>query len=75
MESDMTPQAAARELYFRLRDQPWFTTVGVGEKDGAPVLYVYVKPIRGIDLPESFDSWEGFTVEVKKMGTPRPAER
>jgi len=73
MVSNMTPQDAARSLFALLRDRPWLTTVGVGQQDGATVLFVYAKTTRGIRLPLDAGTWEGFPVRVKKMGTPRPA--
>ena len=71
----MTPQEAARSLYALLRDRPWLTTVGVGQHEGVPVLIVYATTTRGIELPIDSDTWEGFPVRIKKMGTPRPAGR
>ena len=67
----MTIENAAQLLGTDLAGSPWFTAVGIGEADGQPVLYLYVKTKRGIDLSRFNDGWQGFRVEIRKMGTPR----
>jgi hypothetical protein len=71
----MTIQEAADALVQRLQGAPWATAVGIGERDGAPCIYVYVKSPKS--APTSFldDGWNGFPVEIKKMGPIRPLDR
>jgi len=67
----MTIEKAAEKLDERLREEPWFTAVGVGTYHNQPALYLYVKKFKGVDLDFVEDGWEGYHVEVRKMGTPR----
>ena len=67
----MTIQAAARSLTDRLRINPWFTAVGIGEIEGNPCLYLYVSSVKNADLSFLKDGWNGYRVEVRRMGPPR----
>jgi hypothetical protein len=67
----MTIDEAAESLEKRLRGESWYTAVGVGTHEGKPALFLYVKRLRGVDLSMVKGGWEGYHVEVRKMGTPR----
>jgi hypothetical protein len=67
----MTIDEAAQSLEQRYRDSSWFTAVGVGTHNGNPSLFLYVKTTKGIDSSLTKNGWEGYHVEVRKMGTPR----
>jgi hypothetical protein len=67
----MTIDEAAESLEQRYHTEPWYTAVGVGRFEGAPALFLYVKTTRGVDPVLSKEGWEGYHVEVRKMGTPR----
>jgi hypothetical protein len=62
---------AARSLEERFRQASWFTAVGIGEHAGEPALFLYVKNLRNVDQTIRRDGWEGFRVEIRKMGTPK----
>jgi hypothetical protein len=67
----MTIEEAARKLYEGYHKASWYTTVGVGEWDDAPCIYLYVKP-NPIVKPHDFSGgWHGYPVQVRTMGTPR----
>ena len=67
----MSVHDAARALTERLRGKPWFTAVGIGEADGSPCLYLYVNSARKADVGFLRDGWNGYRVEVRRMGPPR----
>jgi hypothetical protein len=67
----MTIDEAAESLDKRLRDEPWYTAVGVGKHREKPALFLYVKRLKGVDFSVIKDGWEGYHVEVRKMGSPR----
>jgi hypothetical protein len=68
----MTIEKAADALYQHLSGVPWLTAVGIGEHEGAPAIYLYVKSIKKADVEFLTNGWHGYHVEIKKMGTPRP---
>ncbi len=41
----MSIENAAASLADKLREKSWFTTVGMGEHDGSPALFLYVSKI------------------------------
>lgn len=65
----MTIEEAAESLDKHLQNHPGFTAVGVGTQD-KPVLYLYVKDVKNFD---NFLVWEGYPIEIRKMGKPRLA--
>jgi hypothetical protein len=67
----MTIEEAAQTLTDHLRGKPWFTAVGIGEYEGKPCLFLYVKAIKDAELQFLQQGWHGFHVEVRRMGTPR----
>jgi hypothetical protein len=67
----MTIEEAADALQERLRGAPWLTAVGIGEYEGAPCIYLYVKSLKQADVSSLKDGWEGFHVVVRKAGSPR----
>jgi hypothetical protein len=69
----MSVEEAARALQDRLRDAPWVTAVGVGERGHSPCIYLYVKALKRDETEFLKDGWHGYPVEVKKMATPRLA--
>jgi hypothetical protein len=69
----MTIERAAELLQERLSKAPWLVAVGTGEVDGHPSLYLYVNTVRKAELNFLQDGWEGFPVEIRRTGTPRPA--
>jgi hypothetical protein len=69
----MTLEEAASALRARLHDAPWLTGVGVGERDGRPCIFLYVKSPKREELGFLEDGWHGYGVEVRRMGTPRLA--
>ncbi len=69
----MTIEQAAATLHERLSDTPWFTAVGTGECDGSPCIYLYVKSLKHAELDMLRDGWQGYPVEIRKMGTIRTA--
>jgi hypothetical protein len=71
----MTIEQAAQSLNERLRANPWFTAVGIGEHNGEPCLFLYVKSLRHADLAFLHEGWCGYPVEVRRMGPPRVAAR
>jgi hypothetical protein len=69
----MSIEQAAARLQERLSGVPWFTAVGTGEHEGAPRIYLYVKSLKHAELNALRDGWEGYPVEIRKMGTIRTA--
>lgn len=70
----MSPTDAARLLSNDLRGEPWFTSVGVGEENDAPVLYLYVSRTNIPPLPFLQSGWNGYRVILKRL-SPRLAEQ
>ena len=66
MALDPQVRAAALHLGGQLQGESWFSSVGIGEDNGAPVLIIYARrklPERSVKtLPES---WEHFPVSRK----------
>jgi hypothetical protein len=69
----MTIEEAASALHDRLRHVPWLTAIGVGKYRQEPCIFVYVKSPKRAETEFLKDGWQGFPVEVRKMGTPRLA--
>jgi hypothetical protein len=63
----ITPEEAARSLADRLRGAPWFTTVGVGEQDGSPILYLYVRTANIPPMKFLDSGWNGYRVAIKRL--------
>lgn len=63
----MSPEEAAKSLAEKLRGAPWFTTVGVGEQEGRPVIYLYVKTLNIPTLAFLDNGWNGYRVAVQKL--------
>ena len=64
---------AAYYLMERLRDEPWFLSVGVGEKHGSQCLFLYVRKPKIPKLKMIQDGWHGYPVYVSVL-SPRPAD-
>ena len=64
-------QEAADALRDRLRNAPWVTGVGIGLCDGSPCIYLYVNSPRTADVAFLKNGWQGFRVEIRKMGVIR----
>ena len=62
---------AATELRDHLQGVPWLIAVGLGEEEGSPCIFLYVKKFRRDALGFLAGGWRGFPVVVRKMGTPR----
>lgn len=70
----MTIKEAVGALSIQLRNAPWFTAVGIEEFDQIPCIVLYVKSFTKADFSFLKDScWQGFHVDVRKMGSIRPA--
>jgi hypothetical protein len=69
----MTIEQAALALQDRLKDTPWFTAAGIGDCDREPCIFLYVKSTPYAALHLAKEGWQGFPVEIRKMGTPRMA--
>lgn len=67
----MTVEQAARLLQSHLQGAPWLTAVGVGENEGTPCIVLYVKTVKSADVEFLKGGWKGFSVVVRKMGSPR----
>jgi len=67
----MTVQEAARVLYERVRERPWFTAVGVGKEQGRDCIVLYVRrrdpEVSGLDSQD----WLGYPVVVRKASAPQ----
>ena len=63
----------AAELQSFLCYPDWLNFIGVGEADGKPCIYLYVKRKKfpRCDIP---DTWRGVPVKVKYIGKIRPAK-
>ena len=67
----MTIDEAAQALQNEVSRNPWYIGIGIGEHDGRPSLYLYVKHTKGVDLSFLKDGWKGFHVEIQKTGKPK----
>lgn len=65
-------EVACAKLQALLADETWFTSVGIGDTDGQPCLFLYVTAIKH-GRTYARNGWHGWPVEVRKMGQPRPA--
>jgi hypothetical protein len=68
----MSPDDAAGALDGRLRPFPWYLSVGVGQNDDGPMLFVYVKSARHRELSDLARGWMGYPVAVRATGAIRP---
>jgi hypothetical protein len=68
----VTIDVAAEALSDRLRGRSWFTAVGTGEHEKRPAIFLYVKTIHPEEYRFLAHGWHGFTVVIRKMGTPKP---
>jgi hypothetical protein len=69
----MDYQTKAATLQQHLNYPEWLTTIGLGEAEGRPCLFVYVNNMslaRKADIPPG---WQGIPVNIKYMGTIHPA--
>ncbi len=67
----MSIQEAANALRERLRHAPWLTAVGVAASADTPCIYLYVNSLRNAEVAFLKDGWQGYPVEVRKMGAIR----
>src|SRR5438093_9836023 len=70
---EQTRQAAIR-LGQELSGKPWFSSVGIGEEAGRPVLIIYLRrlpPKAERTFPQSY---EGIPVRAKHIGNVVPAQ-
>lgn len=65
----MNIKEASNALRNKFIGNCYFTAVGIGKFKEMPCLYLYVKntQLKQFDL----DTWKGFKVFVREMGTPR----
>ena len=66
----MNIREAALQLQAQLQGSPWLTAVGVGEHEGSPCIFVYVKSLNRPGLAFLQNGWQGFPVVVRKMASP-----
>ena len=70
MASDVEGTALALDA--RLRDRPWYSSVGVGETDRGLTIFVYVRSARHRELTTlTRDGADGFPVIVRATGSIR----
>src|SRR5438093_3809729 len=74
MAFDEKTKQAAIKLGHQLRDNPWFSSVGIGEEQGHPTLIVYLVREPGKDQKLLPASWEGIPVRTQKIGKVIPAK-
>jgi hypothetical protein len=67
----MTIEEAANALAQRLSGASWLTAIGTGTHAGRPCIFLYVSRLN-VDLSFLKDGWEGYCVQVRKMGSIRP---
>lgn len=65
----MEIETATKSLHELLKDDSWFTAIGVGDN----TIFVYVKVAPESLSREIPSEWEGFPIIVRRMDTPRPA--
>jgi hypothetical protein len=68
----MNPDDAARELEKKLRQYPWFLSIGVGGTPRGVGLFVYVNSSHHRELQFLNNGWMGYEVLVKPVGSIRP---
>ena len=74
MASDPKLIQAARSLGSELSGYAWFSSVGVGEEDGHPVLVLYLsKPLQAKTIKTLPSQWQQLPVKVKHLGKLIPA--
>jgi hypothetical protein len=71
----MTPDRAAKLLDTELRGRKWYVSTGVGARDGAPTLYVYVRSERHSELTKLRSGYLGFPIAVRKTGGIRSVKK
>lgn len=72
----MTIQQAAQSLHAELSHFPWLVSVGIGEPEGKPTVFVYATTLKNVRLTElRHDGYAGFPVRVEKTNKFRPAVR
>lgn len=75
MEFDETTKQAAIRLGQRLSGKPWYSSVGIAEEAGAPLLIVYSRrrlPKGETSVPEL---WDGLPVRVQQVGKVVPVQQ
>ena len=73
MAFDETTKLAAIHLGQRLGGMSWYSSVGITEEDGMPLLIIYSRralPKSSMTVPEL---WEGIKVRVQRIGKVVPA--
>ena len=70
--SERALDTAARDLEQRLRQYPWFLSIGIGNTDEGAALFVYVKSRRHRPLTEIENGWRGHRVIIRAVGSIRP---
>src|SRR6266566_1394888 len=70
---EQTRQAAIR-LGQDLSGKPWFSSVGIGEESGRPVLIIYLRRLPPKAERAFPQSYEGIPVRAKRMGKLVPAQ-
>jgi hypothetical protein len=73
MVSRSNAEQAALALDRRLRHYPWYLSVGVGDSGQGETLYLYVRSKKHRELDFLNSGWMGFQVEIKPVGSMRPA--
>lgn len=71
----MTAYEAATALSEKLSHIAAVQSVGVGEKDDAPAIYVYATTLRDRELEKIGPVWEGFPVVLRRVGRIAPLSR
>lgn len=66
----MTEEAkeAVTRLHQWIGYPPWLTSIGLGERDGKPLIVIYLKTEYRPKLPMLKGGWEGIPVEFKVIG-------
>ncbi len=67
-EFDMTPDEAAQCLDAELRPNAWYSSIGVGDTDEGPALFVYVRTGRHRALSRLNQGWMGYKVIIRPVG-------
>ena len=69
---DKTKESANR-LWEEFKGKPWFSSVGLGEEEGQPVLIVYLRRSAGNEQKRVPGSWDNIPVRVQTIGRVIPA--
>jgi hypothetical protein len=70
----MTAEDAANLLHARLHLYRWYLSIGAGtDQKGHSVIYVYVKSTHHKELRSLAEGWMGYAVNVRSVGSIRPA--